>query len=110
LENAREHLATAIRLARETGDAEKAATWLMNLGNISRMRGKLAEGVTRYEEALGEAQANGFARLEAQVRYNLGSTLAQQGQLQTARAHLRTSSVLLRKIEIAIGGRGGSPC
>lgn len=98
VESAREYIAQALRLAVETGDAEKAATWLMNLGNVDALGGNHGGSVQRYEEALAQARAGDFARVEAQARFNLGSAFARLGRLETARDHFRAASVLLRKM------------
>ena len=96
LSSARELITTALRLARETGDVEKAGAWEMNLGNICTLEGKFAEGITQFKIALGVATAGGFARLEAQVRFNLGLALVPMGEPRAALDHFRFSAALLR--------------
>lgn len=98
LEGARDQTLNALSIAQETGDAEKAVCWLMNLGNIEILKGEGTEGLRHYEEALGVSQARGFALLEAQVRFNLGLALANRRQLRPARDHLRASLSLLKKM------------
>lgn len=100
LNSARELLATALQLAQETGDVEKAGSWEMNLANICMLEGRFTEGITMYEGVLDMAKAKGFARLEAQVRFNLGLALVPIGEPQARDAlnHFRTSRALLRKM------------
>ncbi|MDB6018750.1 MAG: hypothetical protein JWR19_3239 [Pedosphaera sp.] len=105
LKSAREHITTAVRLAEETGDAERAGAWLMNLGNICVLEGNTVEGIKRLETALGIAAVGGFGLLEAQARYNLGSLLAQQGQLQLALGHFRASGALFRNMRSPIAAQ-----
>jgi tetratricopeptide (TPR) repeat protein len=98
LEIAREHTMTAMRIAQETGDTEKATCWTMNLGLVLSAEGKLAEATKELERALEASKAGGFAMLEAQTHFNLGTTLALQNQLDLAITHLASSSVLLRRM------------
>jgi len=98
LESARGHVATAMRIAEETGDAQKAGSWLMNLGHVCLLEGNGVEGIRQFEAELRVAEVGGFALLEAQARFNIGSVMARQGQLQSALGHFRASSALLRKM------------
>ena len=98
LKNARELIATALRFAQETGDAEKAGVWEMSLGNICTLEGEFVVGISQYEKALGVARVGDFTRLEALVRYNLGLALIATGDLHVALNHLHISSALLRKM------------
>ena len=96
LVDSRKLIATALRFAHETGDAEKVGVWEMNLGSICTLEGKFVEGIDQYEMALRIARSGGFARLEAQVRFNLGLALAPMGEPRAALDHFRVSSTLLR--------------
>jgi tetratricopeptide (TPR) repeat protein len=98
LESARGHITTAMRIAEETGDAQKAGSWLMNLGHVFLLEGNVVEGIRQFEAAFRVAEIRGFALLEAQARFNLGSVMASQGKLQSALNHFRASSALLRKM------------
>lgn len=98
LGGAREHITTAMRLARETGDIEKSGVWHMNLAHVCLLEGHAIEGINQLEEALAIAVAGGFALLEAQTRFNLGSVLARLGQPKAALGHFRASSELLQKM------------
>ena len=70
----------------------------MNLGHVCLLEGNIVEGIKQIEAALGVAEAGGFALLEAQAHFNLGSVMARQGQLQLALGHFRASNALLRKM------------
>jgi tetratricopeptide (TPR) repeat protein len=98
LESAREHVSAAILIAAETGDSEKLGTWLMNLGIICALEGNLDEGIKQYEKALALAKTSGLARLEAQARFNLGSSFARRGQFERALGHFHISGALARKM------------
>ena len=98
IEKATEHMVSAMNIARETGDPEKATTWLMNLGNVHLLQGEMQHALTHYQEALQQSQASGFARLEAQASFNLGSALASQGELHSALAHIVHCKELLSKM------------
>jgi len=97
-EDARKQLASALQFAKETGDEEKAGSWMMNLGSLDFFEGNSAEGIGKYEEALRVAKARGLSRLEAQVHFNFGSALVPIGQLKAALDHFDRSSELLRKM------------
>lgn len=108
---AQEHIESAMEIAQQTGDIEKSATWLMNLGNVCGAKGEVSLALRKYEAALEAAQEGGFSRLEAQVNYNLGSALASQGSFASAlrcfqishRLLLNMRSPMVSKVEFQIG-------
>lgn len=77
----------------------------MNLGNVCILEGKSAEGISRYEKALAACETGGFARLEAQVRFNLGLALVPMGQPEVALNHFRTARTLLRRMASPMVGK-----
>ena len=99
LAEARHKIETALRIAEETSDAEKAGSWLMNLASVSLLEGDPQRAFTEYSRALALAKALGFKRLEAQVRYNLGAMLAKCGALSDAKQHLEACYPLLVEMD-----------
>ncbi len=97
-ENAREQINAALRAAQETRDQEKIASWLMNLGATYRHTKDNDRVLALFREALTVATESGFAQVESQIRYNLGTALVECGQLEAALAELRQSGALLDKL------------
>lgn len=98
LAHAEERTSAALRIAQQTGDTEKAGCWLMNLGGIAVLRGDDPGAMKFFQQALQISEAGGFARLEAQIRFNVGSTLASQRQLRPAIEQFRVAGDLLRRM------------
>lgn len=114
-EEARRLLDDALRLARETRDAEKEACWLMNLAHPGLNFGNSQMRVAYYRQGLSVATVAGFAGVEAQIRYNLAITLAEFNQLHAALeefnraagifAHLRSPLEISARRGAALAGQ-----
>ena len=63
---AKEKIETALGIARETGDLERAGAWLMNLGNIHVVQGNDRLACEVLQDAVDLGVEAGFGRLEAQ--------------------------------------------
>lgn len=110
LEDARKHLGIAIRLADEIRDAEISATWRMNLANVYAMQCEIGESIKLCEESIRLARTNGFFRVEAQARYNLGLYYRQLGRLEAALEQLELSVVLLDNMHSPLAKRAQELC
>ncbi len=97
-ESAVAHIEKALAIAQETGDVEKATTWLMNLGLALVDAGKFEEGAGQLEHILTVARQGGFMRIEAQALMNLGYASVALGRLKAALAHYVSARTLLRKM------------
>jgi tetratricopeptide (TPR) repeat protein len=104
-ESAREQLTEALRLARETRDAEKIACWLMNLGNTWIQTGNYSRTLELYTEALTVAVSSGYARIEAEVWYNLGQLHWRMQQPQHALREIQQAAKILRRLRSPLASK-----
>ena len=97
LDAALQHYNEALRLARESGDAERALLTLMNVAIIEQSRGHYALAESRYAEALGRARVLAHRAGTLKVAQNLGNLLRYLGALGDARRYLEEALALARE-------------
>jgi class 3 adenylate cyclase/tetratricopeptide (TPR) repeat protein len=91
-EEAEAHYCEARLIFDKLGDVYHRATTDNNLGGLMRNQGRLAEALMFYQEALHALEQIGGSRWVLGVLHmNLGATFVRQGEVETARQHLRTS-------------------
>ncbi len=89
LRAAEQALQQALPLAEELSDPLDLARTLMTLGGLARLLDHPAAARGHYEAALVQAQATADRALQASIRFNLASLLANQDQVEEAEPHLR---------------------
>ena len=83
-EEAEQHFAAALELARALGDHATQARCLNNLAILSNMSGDPRAALASYRRAVAEYQQVGMTRGIAETQHNIGISLRDQGNLRDA--------------------------
>jgi len=84
LDQAEQHLETALRMYRGLEHGEGQAETLVTMGTVAEDRGDLVRAERHYERAIGLAHALGMRAVEAEAQFDFSRILALRGELEAA--------------------------
>jgi tetratricopeptide (TPR) repeat protein len=90
-DKALEYFEESVRLSDRTGEAWRQAAAAINLGEIYRPKGELAQAIACYEQARQIGSEFGFDELVGLALMNLGAVYLKKGAIAEARGYLEES-------------------
>lgn len=99
-DEALEHYAHSLRLARRLGNTDGETHMLAEIGWVEWRLGRRADATAHFDKALAVATSNGLSPREAHVRHRLADVLRSQGCLVEALDNLTEALRIVR----AVGG------
>jgi tetratricopeptide (TPR) repeat protein len=98
LDEAQEHLESALALFREANQREGILIVEHHLGDLARQREDWTEALMLYEKSLAAAVAGDDRRMQARCCVGLGLTALAQGDVAGAHHHLEAAAALLESL------------